>query len=239
MPPAAIAEAKKQSGGSAVIKGFCSYEDGTYIFETAKAAASTAAQATKVIAKRDAGLAIHPEFRTSNDPELLTEDGDTPPVVPPRPNRPAPQQPPNVQPQPTEDLAHQFTNRLKQVAPEYQKALASTPSTVGDKLKSQMAIVNSHYQQKNYQGGLDELKTLADRVEIALAGLTGNEQGGVEITTEVAEGLASLFDEDSGPYQYQAARTTALLSFEPALEDRAQVAVVPRQGRRLGRGRRL
>ena len=47
------------SGGSAVVKGFCSYEDGQYIFETGKPAATTAVQAVKIIAKRDAGLTIH------------------------------------------------------------------------------------------------------------------------------------------------------------------------------------
>ena len=80
VPPTAIAEAKKSSGGSAVVKGHCSYEDGKYIFETGKPAATTAAQAVKIIAKRDAGLAIHPEFRVGTDPELAedSDDGPTP-----------------------------------------------------------------------------------------------------------------------------------------------------------------
>src|ERR1700694_4720436 len=55
VPPADIAAAKKQSGGSSVLKGFCQYEEGTYVFETAKQAPATAAQAVKLIAKRDAG----------------------------------------------------------------------------------------------------------------------------------------------------------------------------------------
>src|SRR5689334_16158820 len=67
VPLAAIADAKKQSGGSAVLKGFCRYEEGTYIFETAKQAPATAAQAVKVIAKRDAGQAVKAEFRISTD----------------------------------------------------------------------------------------------------------------------------------------------------------------------------
>jgi hypothetical protein len=75
VPPAAIAEAKKKSGGSAVLKGFCQYEDGKYIFETAKEAPATAAQAVKVIVKRDAGMAVHAEFRVSTDPELLADEG--------------------------------------------------------------------------------------------------------------------------------------------------------------------
>ncbi len=78
VPPADIADAKKQSGGSAVLKGFCSYEEGTYVFETAKPAAATAAQAVKTIAKRDAGLALKAEFRVSAVPELLADEGDSP-----------------------------------------------------------------------------------------------------------------------------------------------------------------
>ncbi len=76
VPPGDIATAKKQSGGSAVVKGFCQYEDGKYVFETAKEAPATAAQAVKAIAKRDAGMAVNAEFRISTDPELLADEGD-------------------------------------------------------------------------------------------------------------------------------------------------------------------
>ncbi len=57
--PTAITEAKKESGGSTIVKGFCKYEDGKYVFETAKDAPATAAQAVKIIAKRDAGLTVN------------------------------------------------------------------------------------------------------------------------------------------------------------------------------------
>jgi len=73
--PTEIAESKKRSGGTAVVAGFCSYEDGTYVFETAKDAPATADQAVKNITKRDAGLVVKAEFRLSNDPELLADQG--------------------------------------------------------------------------------------------------------------------------------------------------------------------
>ncbi len=74
----AIGEAKKKSGGSATVVGFVSYEDGLYVFDTAKPAAATAAQAVKIIVKRDAELSVHAEFRVSADPELATlGDGQT------------------------------------------------------------------------------------------------------------------------------------------------------------------
>jgi hypothetical protein len=78
VPPALITAAKKKSGGSAVIKGFCSYEDGKYVFETAKIVAATAAQAVKAIVKRDAEMTVNAVFRLSSDPELAAdEDGAT------------------------------------------------------------------------------------------------------------------------------------------------------------------
>jgi hypothetical protein len=78
VPPTGIADAKKKSGGSAVVQGFCSHEDGKYIFETAKEAPATAAQAVKIIVKRDAEMTISAEFRISTDPELLAAEGDAP-----------------------------------------------------------------------------------------------------------------------------------------------------------------
>ena len=80
-----------------------------------------------------------------------------------------------------------------------------------------MAVVNKHYQDKDYQGGLVELEKLAKLTEAALAGI-GNQPGGIEIGEEVAQGLAGMFDEDSGSYQYQAARSNVMLSFEPAVK---------------------
>jgi hypothetical protein len=74
VPPVLITAAKKKSGGSAVIKGFCSYEDGKYVFETAKIVAATAVQAVKTIVKRDAEQTIHPVFRVSTDPELAADE---------------------------------------------------------------------------------------------------------------------------------------------------------------------
>ena len=71
----AIAEAKKKSGGSAVVSGLVSYADSTYLFETAKSPPATAAQATKTIVKRDAELSIKAVFRMGTDPELLADAG--------------------------------------------------------------------------------------------------------------------------------------------------------------------
>jgi hypothetical protein len=86
VPPAAIAEAKKKSGGSAVSQGICFYEDGKYIFELAKEPPATMARLIKTIAKRDAEMTINVECRMGTDAELADANGTdgaaaTPPVA--------------------------------------------------------------------------------------------------------------------------------------------------------------
>ncbi len=77
VPPAAINEAKKQSGGTAVVKGAVFGEDGKLIFEVAKAPPGTMENALKVIAKRDSGLSIHPECRVGTNPDLFDEHSES------------------------------------------------------------------------------------------------------------------------------------------------------------------
>ena len=74
IPPTDISAAKKKSGGSAVLKGACFYEDGKYVFEMAKDPPATLSNALKTIAKRDAGLTIQPVCRKGTSPDLLDED---------------------------------------------------------------------------------------------------------------------------------------------------------------------
>ena len=76
IPPAAIAAAKKKSGGSAVVQGMVRYEDGIYVFETAKDPPATMDRLVKTIAKRDAGMTINVNCRKGSDPELLAIDGE-------------------------------------------------------------------------------------------------------------------------------------------------------------------
>src|ERR1700757_4088678 len=76
IPPAAIAAAKKKSGGSAVGQGMVRYEDGIYVFETAKDPPATMDRLVKTIAKRDAGMTINVNCRKGSDPELLAIDGE-------------------------------------------------------------------------------------------------------------------------------------------------------------------
>jgi hypothetical protein len=80
--PADIAEAKKKCGGSSVINGICFGEDGRHVFETAKSAPATLAQALKTIAKRDANLSIIPICRIGGGPDLEDRDAPAAPATP-------------------------------------------------------------------------------------------------------------------------------------------------------------
>ena len=74
VPAAAIADAKQKSGGTAVIKGRCFGEDGKLVFETPKVPAPNWEKIVKQLAKDEAGLMIHPEFRLGADPDTLPEE---------------------------------------------------------------------------------------------------------------------------------------------------------------------
>ncbi len=159
VPPGDIAAAKKECGGSAVLKGFCQYEDGKYIFETAKAAPATAAQAVKVIAKRDAGMAIHAEFRVGSDPELLAEEGDSSPASTPQGVKPAEAAQPSAAAQPQPILA-ELSKRLNGLTAEIKAALAGP-----NKARVQALFVAVNGQIKNQDAAaatksLDELEQL-------------------------------------------------------------------------------
>jgi hypothetical protein len=144
VPPAGIAAAKKQSGGSAVLKGFCQYEDGKYIFETAKEAPATAAQAVKVIVKRDAGMAVHAEFRVNADPELLADEGESTTATPP-------QAPPD---------GALVAQRLHAMTPDIKAALAGPNKA---RVQALFVAINDHIKNKDFAQagkGLDELELL-------------------------------------------------------------------------------
>ena len=72
--PAEITEAKKKSGGSAVIRGVCFGEDGKHVFETAKVPPASLAKTLKLIARRDTGLIINPICRMGTDPDLAEDE---------------------------------------------------------------------------------------------------------------------------------------------------------------------
>ena len=153
VPPAEIAEAKKKSGGSAILKGFCKYEDGKYVFETAKDAPATAAQAVKAIAKRDAGMAINAEFRVSADPELVADEGDSTAA-------PAPA----AQPKPD---GAAVIKRFHAMTADIQNALGGPNN---DRVKALFAAIRDQLVSKDFAAAtknIDELAPLVKPVKAA------------------------------------------------------------------------
>ena len=67
IPPKQLAEVKKEIGGGAPVTGKCFGEGDTMVFLVAKPVAPMLAALVKKLAKRDAGLAIDPEFRLAGD----------------------------------------------------------------------------------------------------------------------------------------------------------------------------
>jgi hypothetical protein len=157
VPPADIAEAKKKSGGSALLKGHCLYEDGTYVFETAKAAPATAAQAVKTIAKRDAGLTLKAEFRVGADPELLADEGGSPgqPVSAAPTAQPKDGAPPQN--------GAELTKRLNAMAADIKAALAGPNKA---RVQAQFVAVSGQIKNNDFAQatkGLDELALLVSQ----------------------------------------------------------------------------
>ena len=69
-----VAEAKKETGGSAVVKGVCFGEDGTLVFETPKLPAPAWTPLVKRLAKEGAGLALKAVFRQGRDPDRIPDE---------------------------------------------------------------------------------------------------------------------------------------------------------------------
>lgn len=76
--PTQIAEAKKRSGGSAVISGFCYFDRETseLVFETRKAPAPAWAQVVRKIAQQDANVSIKARFGQLTNPELIAKENE-------------------------------------------------------------------------------------------------------------------------------------------------------------------
>jgi hypothetical protein len=81
-PEKQIADAKKETGGSAVVTGVCFGEDGTLVFETAKVPAPAWTPLVKRLAKDVAGLTIRPVFRLGRDPDQLPDEFPAGPDTP-------------------------------------------------------------------------------------------------------------------------------------------------------------
>jgi hypothetical protein len=79
VPEKQIADAKKETGGSAIVKGVCFGEEGTLVFETPKLPAPAWTPLVKRLAKEGAGLALKAVFRQGRDPDQLPDESPAAP----------------------------------------------------------------------------------------------------------------------------------------------------------------
>jgi hypothetical protein len=181
VPATAIAEAKKQSGGSAVLKGFCQYEDGKYVFETAKAAPATAAQAVKAIAKRDAGMVVNAEFRVGTDAELLADEAGSSTTSP-------------QAAQPKQDGAA-VMKRVNAMTADIMAALGGPNK---DRVKAIFAAIRDQLVSKDFAGAtknIDELEPLVKPVKAAAS----QPQTGAELMKRLNAMTAEIKTALAGP----------------------------------------
>lgn len=152
VPPKDIAEAKKKCGGSAVIKGACFFEDGKYVFETAKEPPATLANALKIIARRDSGMTISAICRKGTSPDLADEeDGqDGEPTATVENKAPGQQETPATGQKPTGQRANfqplPETSKYETALQTWEKAAAAAQSAT-DKLLGALAASDDDLAQ--------------------------------------------------------------------------------------------
>jgi hypothetical protein len=138
-----VEEAKKQSGGSAVVQGICyGGDDGVLMFQTAKTPAPAWANVVKKIAARDAGMSVKAEFVLGGEPEEGA--GEEPPS----------------------DEAR-FRERLERCERQMAEVEKMAPERATP-LRAMLNLARKRDQEKNYKAGMGVLAELGTRLEAAL-----------------------------------------------------------------------
>ncbi len=153
--PKAIADAKKEVGGTAVVRGRLVVEDGVLVFEVAKEPPGTLAAQLKRRLKEDAGLTMPVETRVKADAEAQVdgEGGAVPAAPPPPPNGAVP-------PPPADAAKAAVLKRLNALGAGIKAALAGPGAA---RVQTLFVAINGHVKGNDFaQAGttLDELEAL-------------------------------------------------------------------------------
>jgi hypothetical protein len=177
VPPVLITLAKKQCGGSAVVKGAVFFEDGKYVFETAKVQAATMPNALKAIAKRDAGMSIVAVCRVGTNPDLLDDDDRQQAAAGGEANKTLKESGPEAKakttdaPKPSLEAAYQA--RVKSLTDDLKKAITSgTPA--GNEAKLRFSESQLFSRKKDFAKAMPLLDAVEDRIKEALAAIAGS-----------------------------------------------------------------
>jgi hypothetical protein len=179
VPPVLITLAKKKCGGSAVVKGAVFFEDGKYIFETAKEQAATMPNALKLIAKRDAGMAIIAICRVGTDPDLFDEqDGNKGGNEPAATRKDAKATEPAAKAKASTAAANldaAYQARVKALTENLKKAIASgTPA--GNEAKLRFSESQVFARKNDFTQALTLLDAVEVQIKKALAPTAGRAQ---------------------------------------------------------------
>ena len=153
IPPKQIAETKKEIGGANPVTGKCfGGDDGSMVFQVAKAAPPTLGPALKKVIHRDSGLTIKPDVQ-------VVADADAEEVEAPDPT-----------PASAGDSLAKFTARLKAILPEIQKVQTSAAPAVAQQIKTWANQAAELAGKHDFPAAF----TLLDKVEAALKVVTSS-----------------------------------------------------------------
>ncbi len=225
--PAKITEAKKESGGSTVLRGVVHGEDGKLVFETDKEPPATLAKTLKTIAQRDAGLMIQAVCKLGVDPDTLPDnlDGDAPKTTSPtttgttQPGNGKTAPPTGTKPMaiPKLDLAGGVKKRLEEITPEYSQAIGHVGSEAAGKLKALRGAIDTCVSKSDFGNALKFCDKLEQETRLAVS-QSGQQQESVDLPDDLSDTLAGMFDEESEEFKYRAKREEVMGLFPYAVK---------------------
>lgn len=167
IPPAAIAEAKKKTKGKLLARGACHGQEGQLVFTTAKKSPATLVKTIKSIAKKYARVTVKPLVKLAGDTE--------------NENQQEPDDKKSTEKSKKKDgLDVKFKQVLRSIKPKLLKAL-NRDSGERDLMYTLYNNLSVRADKKDWEGGLDDLKTLEKLIPDALASSESREILPVEV----------------------------------------------------------
>jgi len=155
IPAKEIADLKKSTGGSLVVKGVAESDEGVFKVKVAKEPPSTAAKALKKSIKECAGLTLEVEFVVDTS---VGEDEDDEAQAP-APGAPSAEAPPPPPAPPVAFDAVRFSNEMKRLVPEIAKASAADP-TKAEAMKQSAADLVGAIKNKDADSATSAIKAI-------------------------------------------------------------------------------
>jgi hypothetical protein len=173
VPLKQIAETKKETGASSVIKGRCVGEDGTLVFYVAKEPPGTLLGQLRKRLKEDAGVTYPIEIRVSSDAEAEPAEGEAAAAGA------------AAAPGTSGGPRAAWEKALAAVEPAYLQGLSDQPDKASV-LRAVMGFAQGKAQKEDFPGAIAALRKLADHLGKAPAGNGGKTTPRPEAVTDAA-----------------------------------------------------